>query len=192
MYFHGAKILIVNDTFVNYHLDGLSGVQAKEARVEDHEIAFKHIHENKREDLYDVIETVYVNNMKFYNAVEAEEYVSGKDTLDLSKDFFNKSRSLLLWGTGDIASRLLCIFSKSSVKIHGFIDTNKKENEFCGYPVYFPDEMPQDSCICIASTKYQDEIMNKVILMGIDKKKVITYDDVMVLILESKAKDMEA
>lgn len=192
IYFSGARILTVEDTFVNYNLGGLSGVQAKEARIEDHKIALKHIHKNKREDLYNVIETVYLNNMRFYNAAEAEEYARVKDTLDLHTDFFHDSKYLLLWGTGKIGSELLNVFSKASIKIDGFIDTNRKGKEFFGYHVFLPEEAPQDSCICIASIKYQDEIMRDITGTGIDINKVITYDDIVDLILDCKARDTEA
>lgn len=77
---------------------------------------------------------------------------------------------ILIWGTGKMA-RIL-IENGLRAEIVGFIQTNKTDSEFYGYPIYEPNDLPNWEYILVANT-YSNQIFDYCKNNGIDTEKVI-------------------
>ena len=82
-------------------------------------------------------------------------------------------KKILIWGTGQIANRVLTNGIGDYGKITGFIESQKKKDSFLGFPVYSASEIPKDMDVIIVASRFSDEIYSTCIKENINIDKVL-------------------
>jgi len=95
---------------------------------------------------------------------------------DKIKAALGKSRSLIVWGTGQLTSKLLAETSLAQADIVSFIDSNPIHHGelWMGKPVVSPQSLKDSSApILIATTIHQSDIVNSIQKMGLKNDLIL-------------------
>ncbi len=180
---HGFRTMTVRDVFTNCRDGGISSINGYECALEQRYIAhfysksyFKNSYKERIEERYNPgIEDAQDNII--YNKVIEEKW-------DKVKQLFRKDTSYYIWGTGVWGERCYQLFEKLGMRVEGFIDSQKREDEIYGYTVYKPRQIDNNACICIATRAYEGEIINQIKEMGIVEDRYVTFSELKEKIVE--------
>lgn len=170
----GTKIKCVNDIFVNYRLGGESGKRIEKGAKEHKEIAYTNAICSGRQELIPLIEEQYEQKMKNYeiDSLLEQELENDKDKL---KQILGLKDSYYIWGTGYYGWKCYELFKKADINIVAFVDNSKKKKELYGYPVISPDMISQTVNVCVATPKYEMEIVLQMEGIGIAPERYTTF-----------------
>lgn len=81
---------------------------------------------------------------------------------------------ILIWGTGALARHYMKFELFSGYEIAGFIDTNRKEEMFMGYPVILPDQISkmEYNILVVCVKNANTDILNRCIQNGLDLARI--------------------
>ena len=100
------------------------------------------------------------------------------------KKLFDYNRRYYIWGAGERGRACQKLFTTLEIPIAGFIDRNPDKKDVEGYPVVPAGEIAQQSFICITPKGYEREIMEQLILSGMDQADLLVYADLLEQIAE--------
>lgn len=171
----GCKIWETNEILSNFRRDGISAVQKYLCMRETKEIAQKNIGEHgewMRQKIEEAIDLDAAYEETALNLLYIEEP-------DYLESFFNFSKRLYVWGTGDIGHWCLKVLEKAKITVEGLVDTYRKTEQLGHYRVYFPNQIPKEAFFCIAVDNYRQEIISQIEEMGYSGEQYICFLDVM-------------
>lgn len=132
----------------------------------------------------------YINNM-FYSFLFNEKYLDDFENAKLNHGVkcVIGDYSVIIYGAGIIGKRCMDLFKYSGIEVVGFFDNDKEKQGTVidGVEVFKPFEHINDNpnCIFVIGTKKEEEkITDQLIMNGIDRNKVITYNDLIVRITQ--------
>jgi glycosyltransferase involved in cell wall biosynthesis len=175
-YNNHAKILCIPEVLVNYSSGGVSENQRNLRIKEGEDIALYNAIKIKDNRLTDKV--------KAYNKKAREDCVKDNlfDYINISDiDFINNildmNNSYYIWGTGYYGRRCFKLFEKFCIDLKGFIDNNVLNDELFGYCVMSPENVLNDGIVCIATPKYENEIIQQLKKDKI-KNKYICFSEI--------------
>lgn len=177
----------ISDILVNYRLGGVSSVQDLEYIKEREEISTSSARKNNDEKLVwhirDCAKKYREKRIKNRCLLEICENKPDIITRILGKDV-----SYYIWGTGYYGKICFKVFHAAKVSIKGFIDNNVNGGMLYGIPIISPDKIRDDVNICIATFKYEEEIIQQI--GGMQKKnKYICWSKLVDKIVQYQRKD---
>lgn len=173
-----ASIIKVNDIFTNCYAGGVSSIRLVQCCLEQKAIALSHIPQ-KDSDIWErKITKYYAERKKEYEIEEQINDILQNDISEEMKLYLEFNDGCYIWGCGNDGGRCFYLFTRFDVKIVGFIDTYSEKSMLYGYKICRPDEVNEASKICIASSKYEKEIIKQLEDMGVSKKRIVTFAEV--------------
>ena len=83
---------------------------------------------------------------------------------------------ILIWGTGKNARKIIEFGGGINAKIVGFIETQKKNEELCGIPIYNADKIEIDYDFIIVANMHTKEIYRYAKKIGINPDKIVYFN----------------
>lgn len=171
-YLAGFFIVAVEDVFTNFRDGGTSMVNLFDTVNEVRKIALSYAGDSQV--LRERIEESYTIAMEDGRYVSAYFKVLKREPRYLRR-ILSCDKQYYIWGTGVWGERCYCLFRKLKLNLIGFIDTNKSQATLHGFPIIEPEEIDDKGIICISSKKYENEIIRKIQLLGIDKERFFCF-----------------
>lgn len=169
-YNSNMNIRCVNDIFVNYLYGGISDQQFIHLIEEREKISMINARENN--------DKVLMTQINILGKTQKEEYIKNKlcyeiflNNKNYVLDLLGRDTSYYIWGTGYYGRKCFKLFRSIDIHIKGFID-NKKLDSLYDYPVFLPQDIQENVIICIATPKYEKEIIAQLEKMCIDNKYI--------------------
>lgn len=182
-YTAGATILSVEDCFTYFRIGGLSCQRSYEGLKECYKAAYMCAQSNGMELTVRRVEEYYSTLLK--DAVREQKLVDAlNNNIAEVKKLFDYNRRYYIWGAGERGRACQKLFTTLEIPIAGFIDRNPDKKDVEGYPVVPAGEIAQQSFICITPKGYEREIMEQLILSGMDQADLLVYADLLEQIAE--------
>lgn len=169
-YNSNMNIKCVDDIFVNYLYGGISDKQLIHLIEERENISMINARNKNDEALMAQINLI--------GKMQKEEYLKDKlcyeifsNNKDYVLDLLGRDNSYYIWGTGYYGRKCFELFQLVDIHIKGFID-NKKSSRLYNYPVFLPQDIQDNIIICIATLKYENEIITQLQKMCINNKYI--------------------
>lgn len=175
-YMNGVKMLLVDDYFTCFREGGVSTAGKYDAMQEQFAIALDCAQRYHLTQMEEKIITFYTEMLQEIKREKCLESVLTEKPKEL-RERFDYSKGYYIWGTGVRGKKCLQIFQRLALPLKGFIDSNRYQESFSGYTVIKPEEIDQESYICITPKNYEDEIKSQLICMGIHENQIFTYSD---------------
>ena len=103
--------------------------------------------------------------------------------------------TILIWGTGGRAKKLLDRGCFDACETEGFVDTYQKGSDFMGRPVYRPEEAAEIMSYVdylVIANEYFEEILEQCRGLEIDTDKLVLTDNVQAAVLRELFLRLEA
>lgn len=176
MYDEGIRILKVDDVFTNFSSKGISSTNLEVTIRESKKIALSALDRNnslgmeekekwQREiyELYDGEQRI-LDVKKIIRDGQIDSYPNVRK--EMLKCFTEKV--YVIWGKGIIGEEVYFLLSQLGLNVDFFIDSRveTEEERFYELPVKLPQMVSYDTKIIVASTEYEDEIVQRLQEMG--------------------------
>lgn len=172
----GYKFMRIDHILTNFRLGGISSVQKYRGVYECKYIALSNMGDCNKESMSEKIHNSYAGISDTY-IWTLYNLVLEKD-IDFVRSLFPIGNRYFIWGTGNVGEQCLQLFMWADIEIQGFIDTNKKNDYFHDYKVYFPDEIKGKERICVATCLYEDEISRQLFDLGYKKQEFVLFSEI--------------
>lgn len=173
----GVEFLCVSDVFANFRMNGISTTHAYQAKIEGKEIALRNMGQQESAELVEKIKNYYDEGIEknkssyVYQMVWKEEIEYIKSLLDMDSEYY-------IWGTGLYGEMCYELFEALGVKIAGFMDNHIQQNEIHNYTVIQPHKLKNSEKICVATPKYEREIVEQLKQMEIAANQYILFSEI--------------
>lgn len=173
----GVEFFCVPDVFANFRMNGISTTHAYQAKIEGKEIALRNMERHESPELAEKIKKYYDEGIEknksnyVYQMVWKEECEYIKSLLDMDSEYY-------IWGTGLYGEMCYELFESLGIKIAGFMDNHIQQNEIHNYAVMQPHKLKKGEKICVATPKYEQEIVKQIEQMGIKKEQYILFSQI--------------
>lgn len=155
------KIECITDILANYCDEGVSHQQSVKLIEEREEISLNNAISNNNTELILQVRQFNHNIKESISKNQILTEVSEKN-IEYVKNLLGKDTKYYIWGTGYYGQCCLRLFQLAGVCIQGFIDNNIHSNLLYGYPVISPDNIQNHIIICIATLKYEHEVIQQI------------------------------
>lgn len=182
---HNARVefFCVPDVFANFRMSGISTTQAYQVRIENKQIALNNMDWHADAKMAERIEQYYDDILEQNKSNYAYQKV-WKSELEYIRTLVEPDKAYYIWGTGLYGEMCYELFSALGIKIVGFMDNYTSQSKVHDYPVCKPHTIRHDERICIATPKYEKEIMRQLQKMGVAKEQYLYFST-----LQSKVSD---
>lgn len=173
----GVDFYCVPDVFANFRMSGVSTTHAYQARIENKEIALRNMGRQESTELAEKIKKYYDEAIEqnkcnyVYQMVWKEEIEYIKSLLDMDSEYY-------IWGTGLYGEMCYELFSILGIKIAGFMDNYVQQSEIHNCTVSQPHKLRKSEKICIATPKYEQEIVKQIEQMGIGIEQYVLFSQI--------------
>ncbi len=168
----GYSFFFINETISNYTLGGKSSENTLQNAKEIIEIAACHINDQEkyRNELIE-LQKKRLTYLRFDYLVKNKPYIY--INLDRREQYY-------LWGAGRYGEKCFELLQHSDIKVKGFID-NRGGNDYNGVRLYHPDdvldELRNGSKVIVSSSKYEREIVEQLIKMGVKRDCITSFTE---------------
>lgn len=173
----GMKFECIPEVLTNFRMNGVSTMQAYQVRIENRKIALRGMNQHACAEMAEKIEKYYDEVIEknksnyIYQRVWRNELEYIKTLMDYKKEYY-------IWGTGYYGEVCYELFEALKLKIAGFMDNCVRQGELHNYPVCKPREVKDNEIICIATPKYEKEIVSQIQRMGISEEQYFCFSEV--------------
>lgn len=166
----GFQIKVVPDIFTNFRMGGASS--RTECIEETRRVSLSLL--NGHEEYISQIEEQYKKSLRRARVKEQLFCAVEKDPESIRR-LLAIYPEYYIWGTGFDGIECYQMFWTLGMKIRGFIDNHPKTEQLDGIPVYRPDHIEKNTGICIATSKYEREVVEQLKNMGRDNYICFSY-----------------
>lgn len=170
----GCKIKMVEDCFAYFSYGGISTTRRIVSAKEQWQSATFHMKKYQKFYLEERIQTHYKARVEWAERTEICEYVI-KNKQHSIRTLFKPEGKYYIWGAGKRGKQCKELFEEIDVSIMGFIDSDIKISEFEGYEVIRPENIQEDSCVCITPKKCEEDIICQLRKIGFQEENFFTF-----------------
>ncbi len=160
-YTNKVHMICVHEILVNYLYGGVSEKQSLLLIDERMQISLNNAIAHNDKKLIDQIKKI--------GCIQKKEIEKDKlciELLETNKDsvlaVLDQDDLYYIWGTGYYGSKCFQLFQLAGIQVKGFIDNCIQEHTLYGYPVINPSDIQEGIIICIATPKYEAEIIRQI------------------------------
>ena len=109
--------------------------------------------------------------------------IESKDNTKKERICRLREEKVIIFGCGTWGKKALILCDDNQIEVIGFTDNSEQlwGKKICGTSIYPPEkcvEQFQDMIYLVANKNYGDKITEQLVLLGIDKKRIVNYAEI--------------